>query len=262
MNSTERRVEAEPGSLLLLEACVDTLTSALGAEAGGADRVELCADLADAGTTPSHGTLQLALERLGIPVFPMIRPRGGGFVCSDDDRAVMRADLRHARELGAPGAAVGALTPDGDPDAAFAAALRDDGRGMQLTFHRAFDACRDPHGALDTLIRLGFDRVLTSGQQPTAWDGRELLAELVAAARGRITILAGGGVDETNAAELVAATGVSELHVRGTTLERDAGTAHPIRFRKPLPADELVRAVTDAGRIRRIRAAVSREPGG
>ena len=239
-----------------LEACADTLTSALHAEAGGADRVELCADLADAGTTPSHGTLQLALERLRIPVFPMIRPRGGGFVCGDDDRAVMRADLRHARELGAPGAVVGALTPDGDVDTALAATLRDDAGDMQLTFHRAFDACRDLHAALDALIRLGFDRVLTSGRESTAWEGRAMLAEMVAAAGGRITILAGGGIDESNVAAVIAATGVREVHVRGTALERDAGPAHRIRFRKALPNDELVRAVTGPGRIARIRAAL------
>lgn len=241
---------------MLLEVCVDTLQSAVNAEHGGADRVELCADLADAGTTPSHGTLQLALDRLRIPVFPMIRSRGGGFVCSDDDQAVMRADLRHARELGAPGAVVGALTPDGEVDIAFAAALRHDARNMQLTFHRAFDVCLDPHAALDVLIRLGFDRVLTSGQEPTAWEGRDLLAKLVAAAGGRITILAGGGIDETNVTGVVAATGVREVHVRGTALERDAGPAHQIRFRKALPADELVRAVTVPDRIARIRAAL------
>ncbi|MGH7523951.1 MAG: copper homeostasis protein CutC [Gemmatimonadales bacterium] len=240
---------------MLLEACVDTLASAIRAEAGGADRLELCADLADAGTTPSHGVLEAALERLGIPVFPMIRARGGGFVCNDDDRAVMRSDLRHARELGAPGAVVGVLTMDGDVDSEFAATLRDDARCMQLTFHRAFDVCRDPGAGLETLIRLGFDRVLTSGQQATAWDGRGLLSELVDQAAGRITILAGGGIDETNVAALVAATGVAEVHVRGMTLERDAGPAHRIPFRKALPSDELVRAVTSTGRIAAIRAA-------
>ncbi|MGH7592422.1 MAG: copper homeostasis protein CutC [Gemmatimonadales bacterium] len=240
---------------MLLEACVDTLTSALRAEAGGADRIELCADLADAGTTPSHGVLQLALERLGIPIFPMIRARGGGFVCGDDDRAVMRADLRHARQLGAPGAVVGALTPAGDVDADFAATLRDDARGMQLTFHRAFDVCRDPRTALDALIRLGFDRVLTSGQAAAAWEGRRLLSELVSQATGRITVMAGGGITEANIADLIAATGVREVHVRGTALERDAGPAHRIPFRKPLPADELVRAITLPDRVAKIRAA-------
>jgi copper homeostasis protein len=241
---------------VLLEACVDTLQSAINAECGGADRVELCADLADAGTTPSHATLLLALERLHIPVFPIIRPRGGGFVYSDADVAVMRADLRHARDLGASGAVVGALTEAGEVAADVVATFREDAPGMQLTFHRAFDASADASRSLETLIRLGIDRVLTSGQRATAWEGREVLAALLRQAAGRITIMAAGGITETNAAALVGATGVTEVHVRGASLERDAGPLHDIPFRKSLPADESVRAVTDAERIRSIRAAV------
>ena len=242
---------------LLIEACVDTLTSALNAEGGGADRVELCDNLADAGTTPSHGTLLLALEQLTIPVFPIIRPRGGGFVYDAADAAVTVADLRHARDLGAPGAVIGALTADGDVDDRLVGALRDTAPDLQLTFHRAFDACRDPAAALEALIKLGINRVLTSGQAATAWEGRELIAALVRQAAGRITILAGGGVNEENAAELVRLTGVTELHVRGAMLRRDAGPTHDIPFRKRLPKDELTRGVTDVRRIAAIRAAVS-----
>lgn len=242
---------------VLLEVCVDTLQSAINAERGGADRVELCADLADAGTTPSHGTLRLALERLRIPVFPIIRPRGGGFVYDGTDLAVMRSDLRHARDLGAPGAVIGALTPAGDVADDVVATLRDDAPDMVLTFHRAFDVCRDAGASIEALTRLGIDRVLTSGQHATAWDGREVIAALVRQAAGRIAVMAGGGITETNVAALIAATGVREVHVRGTALERDAGPLHHIPFRKCLPADESVRAVTDAGMIRTIRAAVS-----
>jgi copper homeostasis protein len=242
---------------VVLEACVDTLASALNAERGGADRIELCDNLGDAGTTPSHGTLRLAIQRLGIPVCPIIRPRGGGFVYDDDDAAVAEADLRHARDLGARGAVIGALTADGDVDERQVATLRNAAPGMPLTFHRAFDVCPDPHAALETLIQLGINRVLTSGQAATAWEGRELIAALVRQAAGRITILAGGGVNEENAAELVHETGVSELHVRGATLRRDAGPTRAIPFRKALPRDELARGVTDAARIAAIRAAVS-----
>ena len=244
---------------VLLEACADTLQSAVNAELGGADRVELCADLADAGTTPSHATLLLTLERLHIPVFPVIRPRGGGFVYSDADIAVMRADLRHARDLGAQGAVIGALTQAGEIAADVVATLREDAPDMQLTFHRAFDVSTDASRSLETLIRLGINRVLTSGHRATAWEGRELLAGLLRQAHGRITILAAGGITETNVAALVGATGVAEVHVRGTSLERDAGPLHRLPFRKPLPVDESVRAVTDAGRIRSIRAAVNAE---
>ena len=246
--------------MTLLEACVDTLTSALHAEAGGADRVEMCSDLADAGTTPSHGVLEAALERVGIPVFPMIRARGGSFVCDADDRAVMRADLRHARELGAPGAVVGALTPEGDIDADFVATLRDDARDMQLTFHRAFDVCRDPHAGLDVLIRLGLDRVLTSGQAATAAAGQAAIAQLVRQAGDRIAILAGGGVDEYNVAGLVAATGVREVHVRCTSEHRDPPGPRVIHFRKALPVDDRTRMVTDPGRIAAVKARLSSNP--
>ena len=245
---------------MLIEACVDTLQSALHAEAGGADRVELCADLADAGTTPSHGTLRLALEQLKIPVFPMIRPRGGGFVYDDQEVAVMGADLRHARDLGAPGAVIGSLTSAGDIDEDTTASLRTVASGLELTFHRAFDVCRDPEASLEVLIRLGIDRVLTSGQARSAWEGRELLRRLVAQAAGRITILAGGGIDEANAADLIRATGVVELHVRGTSPHQDPRPVRTIPFRKALPADEAIRPVTDPARIAAIKRAA--EPAG
>jgi copper homeostasis protein len=247
------------GTPLLIEACVDTLQSAINAERGGADRIELCADLADAGTTPSHATLRLALEQLRIPVFPIIRPRGGGFVYDITDIAVIRADLCHARDLGAPGAAIGALTPTGEIAEDVVAMLREDSRDMQLTFHRAFDVCPDAPASLETLIQLGVNRVLTSGQQATAWDGQEVIAALVRQAAGRIAVMAGGGINETNVAGLVAATAVPEVHVRGTALEPDAGPAHHIHFRKPLPVDESVRAVTASARIAAIRAAA--DPG-
>ena len=242
---------------MLIEACVDTLPSAHNSEAGGADRIELCDNLGDAGTTPSHGTLRLALEQLKLMVFPIIRPRGGGFVYDDNDVAVMRADLQHARDLGAPGAVIGAITAEGDVHEAVTAALRADAPNMQLTFHRAFDVCRDPHAALETLIKLGINRVLTSGQAEDAWEGRELIAALVKQAAGRIVILAGGGVNEENAAELVKFTGVTEIHVRGATLRGDAGPRRNITFRKALPKDELARGVTDVGRIAAIRRAVT-----
>ncbi|MGH7582385.1 MAG: copper homeostasis protein CutC [Gemmatimonadales bacterium] len=242
--------------MVLLEACVDTVESAVSAEHGGADRVELCADLADAGTTPSAGTLRLALERLTIQVFPIIRPRGGGFVYSETDIAVMRADLKAAAGSGCAGAVVGALNIDGDVATDVAATLRDAAPGVQLTFHRAFDVCRDPHQALETLIRIGFDRVLTSGQAATAWEGRALIASLVGQANGRITILAGGGIDERHIADLVRETGVTEVHIRGTSPRRDPGPEMTIPFRKALAVDQGERAVTDPARIRALRALV------
>ncbi len=242
---------------VLIEACVDSLASALAATRGGADRLELCDNLADAGTTPSHGVFVLALEQAGVPVFPMVRPRGGGFVYDATDVAVMRADLQLFQAMNAKGAVVGALTADGDVDEATIAALRGDARDMQLTFHRAFDVCRDPFAALDTLIRLGIDRLLTSGQRQTAWEGRMLIGDLVRAAAGRIIIMAGSGVNAANAVELVGVTGVTEVHLRGAMLQHDVGRAHDIRFRSALPADELARQVTDVERISAVKRAIS-----
>lgn len=242
---------------LLIEACVDTVPSAIAAQAGGADRVELCDNLSEGGTTPSHGTIGMAVEHLTIPVFPLIRPRGGSFVYDDDEVEVMRRDVKHARWLGAHGVVVGALTADGAVDERAVRLLQDAAKDIPVTFHRAFDVCRDPVAALEALIGLGVARVLTSGQRATAWEGRTLIANLRRQAEGRITVLAGGGIDESNAAGLVRETGVSEIHVRGTMPFREAVTfhEHPVPFRRPTGEDEGTRFVTDPIRIGAIRAA-------
>lgn len=243
---------------MLIEACVDSYSSALSAQVGGADRVELCDNLADGGTTQSHGVLELALERLAIPVFPIIRPRGGSFCYSVDEMAVMERDVKHAAELGAPGMVIGALTRSGEVDEKTVHRLQALAEDCVFTFHRAFDVCRDPHQALETLIRLGVQRVLTSGQRATAWEGRALIAELVKQAGNRIVIMAGGDVDEGNAADLVRETGVQEVHVRGTSLVNEPMVFHdhPVPFRRPLPTDETARSMTDPERLLAIRAAI------
>lgn len=244
---------------MFIEACIDSYPSALAAQAGGADRVKLCDNLADGGTTPSHGVLAVALEHLTIPVFPIIRPRGGSFIYSADEVEVMERDVLHAAELGAPGIVIGALTKSGQVDEATVELLQAVADDCIITFHRAFDVCRDPHEALETLIRLGVQRVLTSGQRETAWEGRALIAELVKQAGDRIVIMAGGDVDETNAAALVRETGVREIHVRGTSRvnEKMVFHDHPVPFRRPLPTDETARSVTNPERLRAIRAAVT-----
>ncbi len=240
---------------MFIEACVDSYSSALCAQVGGADRVELCDNLADGGTTPSHGALALSLERLTIPVFPIIRPRGGSFCYSEDEITVMEREVVHAAELGAPGLVIGALTKSGEIDEQVVGLLQAVAEDCVLTFHRAFDVCRDPHEALETLIRLGVHRVLTSGQRATAWEGRTLIAELVQQAGDRIVIMAGGDIDERNAVDLVRETGVGEIHVRGTSRvsERMVFHDHPVPFRRPLPTDETERSVTDPERLLAIR---------
>lgn len=240
---------------ILIEVCVDSVESALAAEQGGADRVELCDNLMEGGTTPSAGAIAIARERLAIKLQVMIRPRGGDFCYSEVELAIMRHDIGVARQLGADGVVFGLLTPDGDVDAPNTRALVELARPLSVTFHRAFDVARDPLAALDTLIELGVDRVLTTGQEPTVIEGIELVAELVRRAGDRIIVMPGSGA-ERRMATLVAATGAREFHVVGTrTVES------PMRHRNErvfmggvLRPPEYTRQTTDPDAIRRIRA--------
>ena len=169
-----------------VEICVGDVASAIAAEAGGADRVELCDNLAVGGTTPSAGTIAESCRRLSIPVHVLIRPRGGDFVYSEPEFAVMRRDIEMAKALGAAGVVLGVLTPEAAIDRDQTASLIALARPLAVTFHKAFDQTRDPLEALETLIALGVDRVLTSGGRPTALEGVETLANLVDRAGGRI----------------------------------------------------------------------------
>jgi copper homeostasis protein len=197
---------------VIFEACVDSVESAIAAQEGGADRVELCANLLEGGTTPSDGTVRLTRERLHIAMNVIIRPRGGDFCYSDDEFRVMAWDVARAKELGADGVVIGILNPDGTVDAERTAALIEIARPMSVTFHRAFDMARDPFEALETLIRLGIDRILTSGQEASALEGLDLLAELVRAAGNRVIIMPGGGINERNVAKILAGCGAREVH--------------------------------------------------
>jgi copper homeostasis protein len=238
---------------VLVEACVDTVESALAAQAGGAARVELCDDLVEGGTTPSAGTIAVARERLRIALVVLVRPRAGDFLYSDDEMAVMRRDIAVARELGADGVALGALTPEGDVDVERTRALIEAARPMRVTFHRAFDLTRDPRRAIEALEALGVDRVLTSGAAPTAVAGIPMLAWLVR--RGRApTILAGGGITGESAPRIVRETGVRELHVRAAARVNSAMRHRrgDITFGKPHEPSEYSRLVTDAARVRAI----------
>jgi len=236
---------------VLIEACVDTLESALAAQAGGANRVELGDNLVEGGTTPSAGMIALCCERLNIPVFVMIRPRGGDFHYSADELDVMLHDIRLAAELGAAGVVFGALMPDGSVDVECTRTLTEAARPMSVTFHRAFDACRNAEEALESLIALGIDRVLTSGLATSAEQGIGCLHSLVSQASGRIRILAGGGISESNVLRIAAESGVREVHVRPTREEpsRMTYTNPAVDFGgRTAPADRT-RLVTDRSRI-------------
>ena len=247
---------------MLIEACVDTVESALAAERGGAHRVELCDALVEGGATPSAGKIALCRERAAIPVVVLIRPRGGDFLYGDTETAVMLRDIATAKALGAHGVAIGALAKDGSVDVERVRALIAAARPMSVTFHRAFDGTARPLEALEALKALGVDRVLTSGQAPTALEGVGMLKRLVEGAAGRLAILAGGGVNEENAAEIVRASGVRELHIRGTTAVVSEMTYKRPGFdlTKP-PMPDNLRSVTDPDRVRAVVEAVGGQGG-
>lgn len=197
----------------IFEICANGVESALAAQEAGAHRVELCASIPEGGTTPSCGEIRQARRLLtATRLHVIIRPRGGDFVYSPLEAERMLTDIETARALGADGVVFGCLTPDGAIDEALCARLLEASRGMSTTFHRAFDCCRDPRRALETLVRLGFDRILTSGQQPAAEAGIPLLRELREQAAGRIVLMAGCGVNEENIARIRRETGLCEFH--------------------------------------------------
>ena len=196
----------------LLEIAANSLDSALAAQAGGADRVELCAALEAGGLTPSGGLIALARERLSIPVYVLIRPRAGDFAYSAAEHATMLTDIVHCRAAGCAGVVTGALTPHGDVDVTRCRELVAAAESMGVTFHRAIDVSRDPLQALEDIIALGCERVLSSGAQPSAIAGASLLREMVSRAGGRIAVMPGAGIDAGNLAALREATGAREFH--------------------------------------------------
>ncbi|HEY8310504.1 MAG TPA: copper homeostasis protein CutC [Gemmatimonadaceae bacterium] len=196
----------------LLEIAANSLGSALAAQAGGADRIELCANLSEAGTTPSPGTLAVTRDRLRIPICVLIRPRTGDFCYDDADVEVMLRDIETCVSLGCDGIVIGALDADGAVDVSVCRALIAAAGILGVTFHRAFDVARDQDRALRTIIDLGCERVLTSGGETLALAGAGRIAELVEQAGSEIAIMAGAGIDASNVREIVERSHVSELH--------------------------------------------------
>jgi copper homeostasis protein len=197
----------------MIEVCVGDVESAIAAEVGGADRIELCDNLAVGGTTPSAGTIAEVCRWLSIPVHVLIRPRGGDFVYSERELAVMQHDIEAARSLGAAGVVFGVLTADGTVDCNLTMALIEGARPLGVTFHRAIDQIREPLEAVDTLVGLGVARVLTSGGCATALEGASMIARLIEHARDRITVVAGGRIGSDNLEAIVRLTQVSEVHI-------------------------------------------------
>ncbi len=238
----------------LLEVCVDGADGLMAALAGGADRIELCSALALSGLTPVPGLMRLA-ARQSRPAYAMIRPRPGDFCFSPAEIDVMRGDIDAARGAGLPGVVLGASRADGSLDADVLARLVEHASGLGLTLHRAFDVAPDLDAALETAIALGFERVLTSGGEPTAPAGADRLRALVDRAAGRIGVMAGSGVTPTNVRALVEGAGVREVH--GSFSRKRLAVARPERL-QALGFDLAEQAETDAASVAAARAALGR----
>lgn len=195
------------------EVCANSVGSCLAAQTGGANRVELCAGIPEGGTTPSYGEISMAREILDTTrLHVIIRPRGGDFLYSPIEVKTMLKDIEIARKLGVDGVVFGCLTANGEIDSTAMQELMLASQGLSVTFHRAFDVCCNPKEALEQIIELGCNRILTSGQQATAEQGIPLLKELQEQAAGRIILLAGCGVNENNIARIAQETGIQEFH--------------------------------------------------
>jgi copper homeostasis protein len=236
----------------ILEICIDSVASAIAAEQGGAARVELCQNLFEGGTTPSVGTVYQTLERVGIKVNAIIRPRGGDFLYSDDEFAVMQHDIITLKEMGINGVVIGMLNADGTIDVERSSRLIELARPLEVTYHRAFDVTADPFRSLDDIIGLSAERLLTSGQEPSVLEGVELIAELVRRAGDDIIIMPGAGITEKNLPRIMRETGAKEFHVTGS-----APVQSTMEFRnercfmgKALYPPEFSLKVTNADKIR------------
>jgi len=231
----------------LLEICVDSLVSALAAQNGGADRIELCDNLYEGGTTPSAAIIEIAREILDIEVQVIIRPRGGDFLYSDLEFKTMKRDIEIAKELNANGVVIGILKADGTIDIARCKELVDLARPLNVTFHRAFDMTRNPFNALEDVIQTGADRLLTSGQMNEAPYGAKLIAELVKKAGNQIIIMPGAGINKDNIKDMVNITGASEYHLTGSKyIESKMKYRNPKVFMGGIPEiPEYERSITD-----------------
>ena len=197
---------------LQVEICCNSITSAVNAKRGGAYRIELCQALGEGGTTPSAAAIEYCVHELNLQTRVLIRPRGGNYVYNDAEMTTILGDIKYAKQLGAHAVVVGFLTENGDIDVAKTRQAVEIAEGLQVTFHRAFDECRNPFEALEQIIDCGCHQLLTSCCKPTAWEGKECLKQLFEQARGRIKIIAASGVVPGNAADIVDYAGVDAVH--------------------------------------------------
>lgn len=244
---------------MILEICAGSWDSALAAKRGGAHRVELCSGLDEGGLTPSWGLIDKVCGMEGIQKHVLIRPRGGDFLYSDDEKDIILRDIEMARSLHADGVVVGALLADGNIDLDFLHQCVAAAQGMNVTFHRAFDLCANPFEALEQIISAGCNRLLTSGQASTALDGADMLQKLVEMAGSRLAIMPGCGVTPENAAAILTKTGAKEIHASARSLKKSV-----MKFRHEgvemgkAGSDEYSLKVTDEALVRKICAKISK----
>lgn len=242
---------------ILIENAVFNIPAALQAQAGGADRIELCDNPAEGGTTPSAGVIDTVRRKLNIDVFVMIRPRGGDFIYSEDEYGAMKADIMACKRAGIDGVVFGILNEEGKIDVERCKELILLAKPMSVTLHRAFDLTPDPEAALFDAIAAGFDRILTSGRAISAEHGIDLLKKLVDLSQGSVKIMAGVGVHAGNARRIVEETGVEELHFSARTWQESSAPRHnnAISLLETLPSDSGM-YVADPEKIRAVRASL------
>jgi copper homeostasis protein len=239
-----------------LEICANSVQSCINAQEGNADRVELCDNLWEGGTTPSAGTIKLARQQIDIGLFVIIRPRGGDFLYSSLEFEVIKEDIRMAIDLGADGIVSGILDADGLVDKERTAQLVELCGDLPFTFHRAFDLSSDPYKALEDIIDCGAKRILTSGLQPSVLQGIKMIKKLNDKASGRIVIMPGGGINEMNAQEIIQKTGCSEFHMSGKVIEDSKMNFrnHSLKLNGSADMPEYGITVSDVNKILEVRS--------
>lgn len=238
----------------IIEIATSDFATTRSAVEGGADRIELCANLYEGGTTPSFAAIKKCREAFDVLLYPIIRPRGGDFLYTKDEYEIMMQDVKLCKQLGCDGVVIGMLNADGSVDIARAERLIEAAYPLSVTFHRAFDRCNDPFEALEQLIEIGCERILTSGQKPAAPDGVDLITQLNKAADERIIIMPGSGVRKENIRMLAEKTGCTEFH---SSLRGKA--ASPMQFVHPAfkdSQDSYMNGSISSGEVRALREAL------
>jgi copper homeostasis protein len=237
----------------ILEICCYNLESVMNASAAGGDRIELCADPGAGGTTPGIGLIKTVRKKIELTLYPIIRIRGGDFLFSDEEFQVMLQEVDSCKSAGCEGVVFGMLQPDGRIDKLHASRLVERAYPMGVCFHRAFDWTRNPFEALEDIIEIGCERILTSGQQPTAIMGASLIRDLIKMADGRIEIMPGSGIRAHNIRDLKIETGATQFHSSARILKKTS-----MEFIQPFMAEDQSLVMADRGEIEQMVAHLSR----